>query len=1157
MDFSVSPFFDDYQNNAKPDNYYRILFIPGNAVQARELTQIQSMLQEQVKRQGDSLFKNGTVVIPGHVFYDNTIVALKLNSTYGSTSSDAVGASLIGTNILGSSGVSASVVYFTPSTSSDPSTLFVKYNGANGTVTTFSPGEVISQSTLGIALQIESSNAAITPSSICRISEGVYYVNGFFVGVNAQTIVLDKYDSTPTLSVGLEFVENVVTASQDPNLFDNALGTQNYAAPGASRYQIVLNLVTRNYDYSNPSGQALVTFIPLLKVQNGNIQYLLQDTQYSQIESMLARRTHDEAGDYIVKPFIITVKNYRNNNRGTWTASTPYLTGDIVSYNGLFYTALNNGYSGTTAPTNTYGTISDGGIYWLQTNSPVYNNGLLNLTSTNLQDHINAETQVSIRSTAGKAYVQGFEVNVQSSQSTLGYKARDTEQKTGVQLYTPTGSYIQVNTVTGSINTSTMTQVNLVNASSTVIGTAYATHMEYVSGTIGTTGAIYNLYLIDIKLNAGYSFYDSVATIASTTGGLFSSAVVTTPVQLSGFVSVASTTTAIVTGKGTLFTQELKDGDTVQINGTSAIVLSIQSDVQLTLTANFGTIVTNVPIFSLESILNYVGSYIQKFPHSFIQSVRTSAGAIDTSYTSYRTLTFTAASTGYSYTLSTAGESFAGTTGHILTDTTSETIINTSYSLSGDALTLTMTGLTTGHSYSLSALIINSGSGAKEKVKTLTTRTIIIYNGIITDDLGNSITSTGLYPNYAATNIYLTKADVQKIIQIKMSGPTSGTYAASGETDVTSWFKLIQNANEEFYDISYITKVAGIVTAPLKIIFQYFEHSSGDYFSVNSYSSVPYNQIPIEVHGTNTYSLRDCLDFRNKISDDRTGFTNSGSNVGSPLSDTNVLSTSYSFYLPRVDVVSLTPAGLLEYIEGTSSENPTAPLVTDNSLQLAVLTLDPYTIDPAGVSINVATTPHKRYTMADIADIDQRLSNVEYYVSLNLLEQKTSSLQIFDSNGLSRYKNGFIADPFNNTLVGDVNSPDFRVSIDTLNQECRPLVKISDVNLVETTGTTDSSRNANGYKVTNGFVTLPYTESALISQTLATTTQNINPFVAFNWHGVLSITPQRDYWFDSAVYTFTTNTYTTTTNFKWNNFAFWDGGAEWLTGSTSKTITNK
>ena len=60
--FDVSPYYDDYN----PDNeYYRILFKPGYSVQARELTQIQSMIQSQIKRFGVTIFQNGTIVIPG------------------------------------------------------------------------------------------------------------------------------------------------------------------------------------------------------------------------------------------------------------------------------------------------------------------------------------------------------------------------------------------------------------------------------------------------------------------------------------------------------------------------------------------------------------------------------------------------------------------------------------------------------------------------------------------------------------------------------------------------------------------------------------------------------------------------------------------------------------------------------------------------------------------------------------------------------------------------------------------------------------------------------------------------------------------------------------------------------------------------------------
>ena len=58
-DLSVSPYFDDY-NESK--DFYKILFRPGVAVQVRELNQLQTILQKQIERFGDNVFKRGTIV---------------------------------------------------------------------------------------------------------------------------------------------------------------------------------------------------------------------------------------------------------------------------------------------------------------------------------------------------------------------------------------------------------------------------------------------------------------------------------------------------------------------------------------------------------------------------------------------------------------------------------------------------------------------------------------------------------------------------------------------------------------------------------------------------------------------------------------------------------------------------------------------------------------------------------------------------------------------------------------------------------------------------------------------------------------------------------------------------------------------------------------
>ena len=63
--FNVTPYYDDFNSGEK--DFYRILFKPGYAVQARELTQIQSMTQSQIFRFGKHVFQEGSIVIPGQI----------------------------------------------------------------------------------------------------------------------------------------------------------------------------------------------------------------------------------------------------------------------------------------------------------------------------------------------------------------------------------------------------------------------------------------------------------------------------------------------------------------------------------------------------------------------------------------------------------------------------------------------------------------------------------------------------------------------------------------------------------------------------------------------------------------------------------------------------------------------------------------------------------------------------------------------------------------------------------------------------------------------------------------------------------------------------------------------------------------------------------
>ena len=79
INLNVNPYFDDFD---KDKNYYRVLFKPGIPVQARELSTLQSILQNQIEQFGTHFFKEGSKVIPGNLTYDNNFQCVELEPTF-------------------------------------------------------------------------------------------------------------------------------------------------------------------------------------------------------------------------------------------------------------------------------------------------------------------------------------------------------------------------------------------------------------------------------------------------------------------------------------------------------------------------------------------------------------------------------------------------------------------------------------------------------------------------------------------------------------------------------------------------------------------------------------------------------------------------------------------------------------------------------------------------------------------------------------------------------------------------------------------------------------------------------------------------------------------------------------------------------------------
>lgn len=327
---NVAPYFDDFNSpeiGAKDKGYHQVLFKPGYPVQARELTTLQSILQNQIERFGQHFFKEGAKVIPGNTSYNVFYSAVQLQNTFLGVSIDLYSNFLVGKKITGStSGVSATVDRVLSSVDSERgnTTLYIQYLNSNNTSQTFVDGELLTCSediltdSLGTTIISAGEPFASTLETDCiatasafQITNGVYFIRGRFVAVETETLLLDQYTNVPSYRVGLSISEEVVNADLDETLNDNSQGFNNYAAPGADRLKITARLTKKSLDNFDDNN-----FVELATIQDGILLTKKTTTEYNILADEFARRTFSESGNYTTKPFDVFLNESLNDNEG-------------------------------------------------------------------------------------------------------------------------------------------------------------------------------------------------------------------------------------------------------------------------------------------------------------------------------------------------------------------------------------------------------------------------------------------------------------------------------------------------------------------------------------------------------------------------------------------------------------------------------------------------------------------------------------------------------------------------------------------------------------------------------------------------------------------------------------------------------------------------
>lgn len=1126
INFNTEPYYDDFKEDSK---FYRILYRPGFAVQARELTQMQTILQNQISRFGDHVFKEGAMVIPGQTSLDTDIGYVKLESTVGGVLTDTIVENFLGLTVQNSSGLQAEVIFFTRSSGADPAALFVRYknSGNNNTTRVFADGEVITDVDNTYTTQAIASSAT-GKGSIATITRGIYYIKGHFVLVEDQTIILDKFSNTPSYRIGLVATEEIITAEEDESLFDNAQNSFNFAAPGAHRYYIQATLTKLA-----PDSVLDTDFIELIRTGDGQIKREVRRTEYSVLEETFARRTYDESGDYTVKNFEIDVREYRNNNRGAWTAGRVYLIGDVVTNAGKTYVAKNSGTaSSSTAPVHTNGSVFDGpgntGIQWEYNESPSYNRGIYspgNTDTINVQQANEAKLAVGLE--PGKAYVQGYEIEKVSVEYVPVQKSREIVQVENAVIPATVGNYVLVTNVNNLPPVDTFGEVQLYDritdavgtapAGATLLGTARVRLIEWHNGIIGTQSAQYKMSLFDIKLNAGVDFARKVKSFFFAVSGdanlSFSSDIVpvVNATPLRGSVSINTTA---VTGAGTSFQTDFVIGDYILVNGASYRIASIASQVGMTLTAGPVSSINGAAYDRVSTtILEPENTgLIFPLPYYAIKDVRSALLANDTIYTVYETFSGTATtSLTPTLTVSTASGTMASaaeTDNYIVVRNDAAgggAIVQPVVHGSNPAISVSGSGATIGLDSSLSGLpmlviaaVNKSGAVLTEKTKTLVSGATVAFTTAA---------------DAQKTELLLNKADGYRIVSVKMK---SGTFASPGATysiDISDRYEFDTGQRSTHYDAARLVLKNSYAppAAPIEVTFDYFSHSTGDYFTVNSYpANVDYKAIPF-FQGK---SLRDVIDFRPRINDAGSGFSGTGSSVSLVPKRGIDIVTDFTYHLARKTKIAIDFGGNFFAIDGVPSLNPGEPLDPALGLVLYNLALEPYTFGTSNESVQIGKIDNKRYTMRDIGKLEKRIDNLEYYTSLSLLEQQTESLEIIDSVGDTRFKNGFIVDGFAGHNTGDTTSLDYVCSIDMERAELRPFYSMQNINMIEK-NSNNTQRAAGNYKLYGDVITLPVLEDVpLITQEYASRLENINPFAVFTFLGDVKINPSSDDWFE-------------------------------------------
>jgi len=937
------------------------------------------------------------------------------------------------------------------------------------------------------------------------VSEGIIYQKGHFLRVEKQSIIIDKYTTTPNnIVVGFKTTEEYVDSNEDETLLDNASGAPNYTAPGADRLLLTPVLTT----LTSEQAAANIDFFALAEWKSGLPFKENRTTVYTTIGDELARRTYETHGNYIIDRFNVTTKEKATTN------TTHF---DVVVDPG---TAYIEGYRIATKYNN-------------------YINVARSSTTTDLSSQ-------SITVNYGNYTIVKELVGV------FNFKAG-----ASVSLYDTAKQLI-----TNSTNTTLTVTNGTITPAGNSIGTARLRSLVLDTGDPGTAEATYRMYLFDIDMDSGYSFRDvksiysndgqdgiadvvrvQDATINANVAQLYDvsrnklvfpieAGAVESLENISYIYRTVSDNDRLVTTSGTVQIGPLNAGFTFPYSGT------------LSATQEKDFVV--IPTEPFQAAANITGTSISVYANGLIEGTGTTFIADLAPGDFIKCANSTAAA--YFQIKSIANNTQAQLTTAATAMTAGNTYLyfpalypislsrtSRSISINGGANTATIS-LGVSANVEANAIVVYNvkRTNVSPVSKTINRDVLVKIHTANNDGSNTGPWSLGLPGVVRLKNVYLGNST------------NVGTTTNTTVSDVTKYFVIDPVEDENAYRLSQLklknvpstlaVNTNQFILAKVDVLTQ----ASRGLVAIGSYdiddtanlasSSSTINTLEIpELYTTQGkyVDLRNAFDFRPYATNTAVvtatlgsantnpsgAFTLSSAELYIPAPDSTITFDA-TYYNKRKDRVVVTSNGSFVVLQGTPDlNNPKAPEQPDHSVTIGVLSIPAYpslpsvlnsqTTEFAGKELvsqdtllterlssslvtvdsvkNINDAQHRVYTMKDIGLLDRRLNTIESTVSLSAIEQKIKELTIPSSITITtnRFKNAFFVDQFSDYTKSDSTHREFRAGISPERGVLQP--KINQLNIESEFDLTHSNTAA---CVTNGFAMLPYTSETLINQNI-------------------------------------------------------------------------